>query len=235
MLDIKKEKFMQTNQFIKIIDLPVRCFHILLALSIVSLLVTGFNDMIGIHMVLGYYVGSLLLFRFVWFFFGSPSANIKYYLHPIKIIIKSLSILFSKIPIKETYIGPTPSGGLFIIFFLITLSSQFLFGLFITNFVEEGIFFPFVSFETSLLFSEIHTQWMPFIIIFLIFMHLSVNLYYLLWKKNNLITPMLTGKKNVHKIIHPLPDKGSKAIHIFGIMYITGTSLTFLYYFVNYP
>jgi cytochrome b len=103
---------------IRVWDLPVRLFHWSLAASfIIAFLTSESERWRDTHVLAGYVMAGLILFRVIWGFLGSTHARFADFLptpSKLKIYMKSL---FSGRP--EHYVGHNPAGAIAIIALLI--------------------------------------------------------------------------------------------------------------------
>jgi cytochrome b len=91
-------------------DLPVRVFHWLLAASFVGAFVTAESERYRqLHIVLGYTVLGLLLFRLVWAFVGSRYARLSSFAFGPKAVLGYLRSMVSGAPTH--YVGHNPAGS----------------------------------------------------------------------------------------------------------------------------
>jgi cytochrome b len=183
-------------QAVRVWDLPTRIFHWLLAICVISLIVTGSiggNAMIW-HMMMGYAALALLVFRIVWGFVGGYwSRFVQFFYSPLTILryLRGLSK-------PEHDVGHNPLGSLSVWGLLIILGAQISTGLISDDEIAtQGPLVKFVSGSISLLATSYHKHWGKWIIMALIVLHVAAILFYLFKKKQNLITPMLNGDKHL--------------------------------------
>lgn len=151
-------------------------------------------DVIQWHFYIGYLVLGLMLFRYFWGFVGP--APIRYRsLFPTP--AQTLQYL-KKIGSREASGSPghNPLGALSVIAMLLAITAQAVMGLFAESedFFEYG---PLAEYVSQATINQM-TSWHRFnadIILILVVLHVSAILFYLLWKKENLITPMINGWK----------------------------------------
>lgn len=176
-------------------DLPVRIFHWAFVCVLIGLWYTSEQDngLIEIHIKLGYIALGLVLFRIIWGFCGTKHAKFRNFLpnlSQIKIYIKD-----ARKGNVSNFIGHNPLGSLMVIFILLAVLLQATFGLFISDDVfSAGPYNGVLSKEIEKLFKTLHSNGFN-VIATLSFLHIVAVLYYLIFKKQNLIKPMLTGKK----------------------------------------
>lgn len=179
------------NKRILVWDLPVRLFHWLLVFCLIGSWYTseGERGLIDIHMIFGYSILVLVLFRIFWGFIGTKHAKFTEFV-PNKNELKGY-LKNSNTP----YLGHNPLGSLMVLFMLLLLFLQAVSGLFMTDDIfTNAPYFDSVSKNTQNIMSLIHNNIFDIIVIVSI-LHIGAILYYLIAKKQNLISAMFTGKK----------------------------------------
>lgn len=188
---------MKSIQRQKIWDPVTRLWHWVLVLSVTVGWSFGkfmsFDNVIW-HFYLGYLTLGLLLFRLIWGLTGPGPIRLTKLWHSPATILQYSKELPQRTP--SAIAGHTPLGSLWIVLMLLLLTTQGITGLFIDadDFFEYGPLFDYVSEDTAKLFNGWH-YYMSFIILAMVILHLSALLYYLVWKKENLIGAMITGWK----------------------------------------
>ena len=176
-------------------DLPTRVFHWLLALLIVSAVLTRKFGGIELywHKLNGYAVLTLLVYRVIWGFIGGSTARFSAFIHsPWRAMCYGGDILLRR---SRRYLGHNPLGGWMVLALLGVLAFQTLTGLFANDdALAEGPLVGLVSYDMSGYLSTLHRMGIK-IVAGLVAVHIAVNLAYRFWKKEDLITPMLTGMK----------------------------------------
>ena len=182
-------------KLIRIWDIPTRLFHwtlvILIGISFYTGLTGGFVEM-DYHMISGYCILSLVLFRILWGLFGGYYARFATFVKGPGTIIRYLQNLSTK---NSPYPGHNPLGALSIIFILLVLLAQTVTGMFANDDIMlEGPLVHLVSYDTSRMLTGIHktNKW---IVGALVVLHLLAILFYQFYKKDRLIIPMITGRK----------------------------------------
>ena len=183
-------------------DLPTRVFHWLLVLTVSSGWILGDNlsfTNIQWHFYAGYATGVLIAFRIFWCFFGNRPARWRALFPSPTAIVSYLSIAHKRQPCGLA--GHNPIGAFFILVLLVALGVQVVTGLFseADDLFSAGPLSTFVSKQTVQAANTIHGTFAS-ILLSLVGLHLLAILYYLVWKRENLILPMLSGWKLVqHK------------------------------------
>lgn len=151
-------------------------------------------DTIDWHFYLGYTTLGLLLFRIIWGFVGPTPIRFRAYIHTPQKTWQYLKNIGSRSPSGS--LGHNPMGSLSVIALLSSITLQAVTGLFIESddYFESG---PLAGFVSETIIKEL-TGWHHLnakILLFLVGLHLFAILFYLLWKKENLIKPMISGWK----------------------------------------
>jgi cytochrome b len=174
-------------------DLPLRLFHWLLALSMVASYVTaklGF-DWMQWHFYLGYWTIGLLVFRILWGILGPRHARFSSFIRNPSAIWLYLKGMLN--PNSARTIGHNPVGGLMVLLMLLLVAIQAGTGLFTTDAVVwAGPYNPSVSESTAGFLSTVH-DWNFNFIIGAVVLHIGAIVFYALYKKQNLVVPMLHG------------------------------------------
>ncbi len=182
---------------ISVWDIPVRLFHWSLATSILMLFITaqiGGNAMEW-HKKIGYFVIGLILFRVVWGFVGSYHARFKNFVRAPATVIAYAKKLFKKD--STHYVGHNPMGGLSVVALIASVGFQTVTGLFSNDdILLEGPYANLVSKAFSDQMTKLHHLNSDFILI-LVGLHLCAIAFYTMFKKEQLIEAMLTGKKEM--------------------------------------
>ncbi|MGF1701784.1 cytochrome b/b6 domain-containing protein [Photobacterium makurazakiensis] len=209
---------MQTSvQPIPVWDSFIRGYHWLQALCIGGLWYTGTEGLMDWHFAIAYFLLALLLTRFIWGVIGSETAQFTHFVRSPRTTIRYLSSIHSEK--KPSHVGHNPAGGYMVIAFMVLIATQLTTGLFANDdIISEGPFAMYVSGEISSLLTEIHAINFN-VILGAIGLHLTAIIIYLL-KKDNLISPMLHGKKQITEANKP---KLSNSLIAWGVFLVLGT------------
>lgn len=174
-------------------DLPTRIFHWCFVLTILGAWYTSENkdDYIELHMQLGFIAIGLIIFRIAWGIVGPKHARFSQFIPSPKTLFNYLkqSDKTKKIP------GHNPLGALMVILMLLLIIIQVTSGLFIDDTVfSSGPYFGAISNDLEKVMRFLHHNTFNFMIA-AIFLHVSAISYYWIFKKDNLVLPMFSGKK----------------------------------------
>ncbi|MBF0418133.1 MAG: cytochrome b/b6 domain-containing protein, partial [Magnetococcales bacterium] len=183
------------GSMVRVWDLPTRLFHWSLVLTVISAFVSRkFGDtMLVWHMTNGYAILVLILFRLLWGLFGSTTARFRSFLTGPGAVIGYLRAnLKGEHP---RFVGHNPAGGWSVAALLTVLAVQGVTGLFASDdILVKGPLAFLVTEKTVALASTIHR--LGFLaMLALVALHLGAVLFYLT-KGDNLILPMITGRKS---------------------------------------
>jgi len=186
---------MQGKDGVRVWDLPTRLFHWLLVVLILLLYASGEFGILDMrwHFWFGYATLALIVFRVLWGLFGSQTSRFADFVRgPIAVgrYVKaqmSTNVHFSA--------GHNPLGGWSVLALLLSVLLQSVTGLFASDGIDtDGPLSGSVSGYTVKLMTRLH-NWNENVLLLLIALHIAAVLFYLLVKHDNLITPMLTGRK----------------------------------------
>ncbi len=184
---------------VRIWDIPTRLFHwslvILLCISFYTGLSGGFKEM-DYHMISGYCILSLVLFRILWGFFGGHHSRFTTFIKGPSVIFFYAAGLLKR---GTHHAGHNPLGALSIMAILMALIVQASTGLFANDDIMlEGPLSHLVSYKTSRMLTGVHKTniW---VIGSLAGLHVIAILFYQFYKKEPLIGAMFTGKKTLNE------------------------------------
>ena len=199
-------------------DLPTRLFHWLLVTLVIASFITGRIGGLWIqyHVWSGYAILVLLVFRLIWGFVGGRHVRFSAFVHgPATVLRYARTMLRRDAP---DHLGHNPLGGWSVLAMLITLFVQAATGLFANDDIfTEGPLYPWVSKATSDWLTHIHKLNQD-VILLLVAVHVMAVLFYLMVKHQNLIRPMLTGRKRWHEEAQPSTNHLVKAAIIVSLL-----------------
>lgn len=180
---------------IRVWDIPTRVFHWLL---VVSFAIAYASNWLGVsyftwHLWSGYFVIILVVFRIFWGVLGTHYAQFSNFLHhPIETLRYARQFAGKK---AKSYAGHNPLGSLMVILLLVGLLIQAVTGLFSNDEIfNAGPLYGYVSHDLSLALTGVHKD-LFYWILGAVGLHIVAALFYLFIKRENLIKPMITGKK----------------------------------------
>lgn len=211
-----------THTTLKVWDLGVRVFHWLLVALVAGLWVTATSDgdWMAVHQWLGVTVITIVFTRIVWGFVGSETARFSSFL----VGPKSVGRYLKRFICSEddvAFVGHNPAGGWSVMLLLSFLVFQALTGLF----SNDDIFFDgplagVVGKDLSDVITGLHQQLFDILMI-LIGVHVAAVIVHLVFKRDNLIRPMVSGVKKFKS-----DTKAPSLQPAWKAFFIGGTSLT---------
>ena len=183
----------------KIWDPVTRSWHWILVLSVGIGWAFGRYmtfDTISWHFYLGYLTLALIAFRCLWGFIGPDPIRLRNLLPTPTALWHYLRRIGRREPSGTR--GHNPIGSISVILMLLSIAAQAITGLFIVSddFFESG---PLAG-HVSESFSNRMTWWHHTnadILLVLVSLHVAAILFYLIWKRENLVIAMITGWKQV--------------------------------------
>jgi cytochrome b len=177
-------------------DLPVRLFHWLTVALFGFCWWSADNDHMDWHMLSGYAVLTLVLFRIYWGFAGSATARFAGFLRgPRDVLGYARNLLHRS---ESVTFGHNPMGGWSVSALILLLLLQTVLGLFAIDVdgIYGGPLDTVVSFETGREVAHLHSSVFN-LLLMLSGLHVAAVLFYLLVKRENLIGPMVTGRRRL--------------------------------------
>lgn len=174
-------------------DWPIRVFHWLLVLAVITLFVTGKigGNWLEWHRRAGFLVIGLVLFRVMWGFFGGYHARFANFVRGPKGI---MDFVRGK-KAASAAAGHNPLGALSVLLMLMVIALQAGTGMFANDDVMlEGPYAAMVGKEMSDWFTKLH-KFNSYGILGLVAMHIAAIAFHYFRKNNNLVLPMVTGNK----------------------------------------
>lgn len=175
----------------------VRVFHwslvLLFTISVASGKVGG--EWIVWHMRSGYAILALVTFRLIWGFVGGEYARYMSFLTgPIRAMKFAKGLLGKS---HEHVIGHNPVGGWMVVVLLLLLATQAVLGLFsYDEIATTGPLARYVSEATSITLMGRH-RLIGDVLLVLVGIHIAAVLFHLFVKKENLVSAMFSGNKDL--------------------------------------
>lgn len=181
-------------------DLPTRLFHWLLALDILGLYLTAEpgTPTMEWHFRLGYVALGLVVFRIIWGFIGPRHARFSTFLVGPVALFRYLKGFLRRDSAAAP--GHNPAGAMMVVLLLLSVGLQAVTGLFTSDdIVFSGPYNGAVSGATATKMGAIHHLNFD-ILKWAILLHVLAVLFYLVYKRQNLIGAMFSGRKPAHVV-----------------------------------
>lgn len=183
------------SESVKVWDPLVRVFHWVLVVAFFTAYFTE-EDLMDVHVLAGYTVLGLVLFRILWGLVGTRHARFSDFVFRPATVMQYLRDIFALHP--KRYLGHNPAGGLMIVLLLISLLATTLLGLGVYA-LEEGAG-PLAGMLAGAgevwedVFEETHEFFANFTL-FLVVVHVAGVVVESLLHGENLVRSMVTGRK----------------------------------------
>jgi cytochrome b len=185
---------------VKLWDPFLRLFHWTLVITVATSWVMGeFGPAImTIHFWSGYFICGLLLFRVAWGIFGPKPARFAEFVPKPRTALKYAKSMTKRAP--SHWPGHNPLGALSVIALLSLLLAQVTTGLFADpeDYVNVGPLAHLVDASVNRQASVWHER-IAYALLVLVALHVAVILFYRVWKREDLIGPMIHGWKWVRR------------------------------------
>ncbi len=215
---------------VRLWDLPTRLFHWLFALAVLGAIITNLLEETVWHSYCGYTALVLVIFRIIWGLIGPHHARFSSF-------IPSVSELKNFIKDqKVSPLGHNPLGALSVVAMLLIVLVQATSGLFTDDEINfQGPLSKFISEDLVKLMNQIH-EMNHFLVYGIVGLHLVAIFYYQKIKKNNLISPMIYGDKEIDDVEKNMPgvqileSKDDTKIRLLALVMLVVLAVLFKYF-----
>ena len=180
-------------------DIPTRLFHwTLVTLVVMAYVSRRWGDTALVwHTWNGYAILVLVVWRLFWGFAGSSTARFKAFFYwPWTAASYGLDFALRR---PRHFLGHNPLGGSVVFLMLGLIGGQALLGLFSYDDHDSNAGGPLASKVSDTLWA-LATKWHLIVfdlILAVVVLHILANVLYYFWKGENLVKPMITGRKPV--------------------------------------
>jgi cytochrome b len=176
-------------------DLPVRSFHWIMTVLLVVSYVTQLTHHYTYHILSGETLLALLVWRIVWGFVGSDTARFAMFLRSPAEAVRHLAGMRRREP--DDQIGHNAAGGWWVVLMLALVGVQIVSGLLGSDDGEHGgPLFHLLSKAWAGRMAAVHAVNF-YLLLGAVVVHVLVIGAYALFKGQNLLRPMWTGKKRL--------------------------------------
>jgi cytochrome b len=183
---------------IRLWDVFTRAFHWLLAFFVIASWILGEwgPGIMTLHFQSGYVIAGLLLFRLLWGFVGPRPARFASFVSPPGAVLRYATRLLKREP--SGWAGHNPMGGWWVVAVLALLSVQVVTGLMADaeDFINAGPLASSVPGSASRAATGLH-KWLSGVLLGMVALHLAAIAFYRFWKREDLVGPMVHGRKRV--------------------------------------
>ena len=183
---------------VRVWDLPTRVFHWLLAGAVTGSLISAKvgGAAMAWHFRFGYVVLVLVSFRVLWGLMGGRWSRFASFVYAPATLWRYLR---GQGRAQEALdVGHSPTAALSVFALLAILALQLSTGLVADDEIaNQGPLIRHVSSENALLATSWHKTWGQWTVLGLVALHIAAIVFYLVKKRINLVTPMLSGDKTL--------------------------------------
>ena len=180
----------------KVWDAPTRLFHWAIVLLVAFSYVSVKQGWVELHFLSGYTLLTLLLFRLAWGFVGSETSRFSKFVRSPLGALRHLAKFGGREP--DTEIGHNAAGGWMVLALLLVLAVQVTSGLFIND-ADDGAYGPLSRYVTGAQGEQIAAfhETSFWVVVGFIALHVLAVVAYYAVKRQNLVWPMITGRKRL--------------------------------------
>jgi len=177
-------------------DAPTRLFHWLVVLLLPACYVAAKAGLMEWHFRSGYALLTLVLFRLVWGFWGSETSRFARFLVSPVAGLRHLAQFGRREP--DMQVGHNAAGGWMVLVMLLLLAIEIGSGLCANDGLGlyEGPLAKYAGEQASDIATVVH-GWTKWVLFAAIGLHIVAIVLYAVIKKQNLVRPMITGKKRL--------------------------------------
>lgn len=185
---------MESQELIKVWDLPLRIFHWLLVAGFFVAYLTE-DDLLTVHVWAGYLVAGLLVFRVIWGFIGNDYARFSNFLcSPAKSIAYVKDLVALK---TQRYLGHNPAGAAMIVLLLVNLLATVISGLAVYGADQAAGPLAFIGSANEEMWEEVHEFFANFTLVLVVVHVIDVAVESYIHREN-LARAMVHGFKKKH-------------------------------------
>jgi cytochrome b len=175
---------------VRVWDVPTRLVHWLIVVLVGASWWTGETGRLEWHRWSGYTLTGVVLFRLYWGFFGSSTARFSRFVSGPRGVVDYLRGRWT------VAAGHNPLGSWSVVVLIVLLVTQVALGLFAVDVdgIESGPLSMYVSFEMGRTCARLHHLVFNGLLV-LIAVHIAAVLFYQVFRKENLVGGMVTGKR----------------------------------------
>jgi cytochrome b len=185
------------GRVVRVWDAPTRWVHALIIVLIGLAWWTESHDEMEWHIRVGCTLLGVVVFRLLWGVVGGPTARFSSFVRGPRTVL-SYGLKLVRGGGSESVVGHNPMGGWSVVALLAVMAAEIAVGLFCVDVdgLESGPLADRVSFHVGRAAAHWHTLLFNTLLA-LIGLHLCAIAFYALVRRDNLIGPILTGRKRL--------------------------------------
>jgi cytochrome b len=197
----------KSGRAIVVWDVPTRLFHWLTAALIAVAYITYLSGWMNWHAVAGDAALTLIVFRLLWGFFGSQTARFSRFVAAPRAAVAHLRQIFRREPDRQ--VGHNAAGGWMVLLLLVLVLGEALTGIYVQNDVaNQG---PLTEITPARIANAITASHRIFwdALIGAVLLHTLAIIVYAAAKGQDLLRPMITGRKRLPAGVAQPPVAGT--------------------------
>jgi cytochrome b len=182
-------------------DGPTRLFHWIVVTLVAAAYLTWRLNWMDWHARAGYALLTAVIFRILWGFFGSETAQFRRFLASPRAAFRHLAHALHREPDRQA--GHNPAGGWMVLLILSLMFAEALTGIYVGNDVaDEGPFTELTPAPIANAITALHSLLWDALLA-AVALHLVAITVYIVVKGHDLLRPMITGRKRLPIHIPP--------------------------------
>ena len=189
------------DRVIAVWDVPIRLFHWLTAILVAAAYATWRLNWMEWHSRVGSVLLALLVFRLLWGVFGSDTARFSRFVAAPRTALRHLAQAFRHEP--DGQVGHNPAGGWMVLLLLALLFAETLTGVYLDNDIANvGPLTEVTPAPIANAIEALHAIFWDALLVAII-LHIAAIAGYAAVKGQNLLLPMITGRKRMPASVVP--------------------------------
>lgn len=203
----------QASSRIRVWDFGIRLFHWALVVAFAGAAASQWllpERFLDIHLVFGYAVGALVLFRLAWGWFGSEYSRFSHLAaSPRQATRYVLDFLHRR---ARSYLGHNPGGALMIVVLIAVLLGVIITGMLVqAGEKKQGPFAGFVAYQIGSAARGIHALLVN-VTLGLVALHVLAVILHRTMAREPLVSAMFTGRKSWHAAPPALAPRAARPL-----------------------
>lgn len=183
------------ERIVAVWDAPIRLFHWLIAVLVAAAYSTWRLNWMEWHGRVGSLLLALLIFRLLWGVFGSDTARFSRFVAAPRTAVRHLAQSFRREPDRQ--VGHNPVGGWMVLLLLALLLAETLTGVYVDNDIANvGPLTEVTPASIANAIEALHAIFWDALLAAIV-LHIAAIAGYAAVKGQNLLLPMITGRKTL--------------------------------------
>jgi cytochrome b len=189
------------DRIVTVWDIPIRLFHWLIAVLVAAAYATWRLNWMEWHSRVGSLLLALLIFRLLWGVFGGDTARFSRFVAAPRAAARHLAQSFRREPDRQ--VGHNPAGGWMVLLLLALLLAETLTGVYVDNDIANvGPLTAVTPAPVANAVEALHAILWDALLAAIV-LHIAAIAGYAAVKGQNLLLPMITGRKRMPASIVP--------------------------------